>query len=801
MMRSRNFTRNFTKVSWKCPSRLFIHSGVRRFSSDGPHTARSHSTPPQLPSKKNFEVESDENDMEKRLESLGNWIQENGALFGHKIGILDNGLFASKEVLAGETLIAVPKSLCFTRENVLKPANLKDANKKNFVTMAPLAAHLPWPKSLKEERAPYSDEVKLSDDYYIRSIPRLRERALVALCMMHEYVTRGTQSKWAPWFDLLPRPPKRVPVAHQKGDEKGAFIGGPTLDVKWLEELQGTEAFDRIIDMKIDHDFAWDFARAAYDVLPRTFKRTPFKRHLFDHFMMLSGRGYHGLPPAIELVADSGTDEMANVEAISFEAFNSSGPTHFTALRALRDITPGEELRRVFEMPAAELFARHSYTRPFGKRDGLNMKVPMNISSMAGERSKNARVPLPPTARHLKYDSDLAAAYEEGKTWQWFCVKSEYDTAEMCPGGSHRTAWMGHSVPTTELLEAVTSEEALAKDPVEYDYDAAVAAVEARLERLPFSMGADAAWLQAFYERERAYLKSEFAFLFDKDFDAELLPFPKDTLEKFPMPPEAEKLWAGPEVKKLASGAKQIAAPPFLPPKNRQSLQQSLDSGGHLRPAYNLEKSNILAERPDGHLDNVAAPTEDDKIKRDIVYMRLMEKQLLLWHLEHLKQRKTKVLEELRSSELQAMTPNSMLPSLQDTSYTRRWISAVQRWVHPGVREKFGIVDFEEDQRRRERFRRDEQWRKHAIADTELLRQMKHMSPEECEHINKFQKEHLVKPQAAAVSAVSPVNPMAPREEEQKRVYPGDEVSAGDTAATMEIESAARRRRLRRKTN
>eukprot|EP01083_Nonionella_stella_P184664 671337_1 len=175
-------------------------------------------------------------------------------------------------------------------------------------------------------------------------------------------------------------------------------------------------------------------------------------------------------------------------------------------------------------------------------------------------------------------------------------------------------------------------------------------------------MGADAAWLQAFYERERAYLKSEFAFLFDKDFDAELLPFPKDTLEKFPMPPEAEKLWAGPEVKKLASGAKQIAAPPFLPPKNRQSLQQSLDSGGHLRPAYNLEKSNILAERPEGHLDNVAAPTEDDKIKRDIVYMRLMEKQLLLWHLEHLKQRKTKVLEELRSSELQAMTPNSMLP-------------------------------------------------------------------------------------------------------------------------------------------
>eukprot|EP01083_Nonionella_stella_P195354 719685_1 len=61
--------------------------------------------------------------MEKRLESLGNWIQENGALFGHEIGILGNGLFASKEVLAGKTLIVIPKSLCFTRENVLKPGN------------------------------------------------------------------------------------------------------------------------------------------------------------------------------------------------------------------------------------------------------------------------------------------------------------------------------------------------------------------------------------------------------------------------------------------------------------------------------------------------------------------------------------------------------------------------------------------------------------------------------------------------------------------------------------------------------
>eukprot|EP01083_Nonionella_stella_P142510 441109_1 len=124
MMRSRKLTRNFTKVSWKCPSRLFIHPGVRHFSSDGPPgpTARSHSTPPQLPPKNNFDVESDENDiMEKRLESLGNWIQENGALFGHEIGILGNGLFASKEVLAGETFIVVPKSLCFTRENVLKP--------------------------------------------------------------------------------------------------------------------------------------------------------------------------------------------------------------------------------------------------------------------------------------------------------------------------------------------------------------------------------------------------------------------------------------------------------------------------------------------------------------------------------------------------------------------------------------------------------------------------------------------------------------------------------------------------------
>eukprot|EP01083_Nonionella_stella_P142511 441110_1 len=126
MMRSRKLTRNFTKVSWKCPSRLFIHPGVRHFSSDGPPgpTARSHSTPPQLPPKNNFDVESDENDiMEKRLESLGNWIQENGALFGHEIGILGNGLFASKEVLAGETFIVVPKSLCFTRENVLKPGN------------------------------------------------------------------------------------------------------------------------------------------------------------------------------------------------------------------------------------------------------------------------------------------------------------------------------------------------------------------------------------------------------------------------------------------------------------------------------------------------------------------------------------------------------------------------------------------------------------------------------------------------------------------------------------------------------
>ncbi|MES1920588.1 hypothetical protein MHBO_002244, partial [Bonamia ostreae] len=239
---------------------------------------------------------------EKSTEYILKWISENGGMFLDRIGLMPNGIFAATKIRAGSNVFAVPSELAFIRENLTGEFKSK--------LNCELARHLPWPnESRRHEIYPFFCYPEAKEEFYEKRLIRIRERAIVALCLMYEN-SIGPKSDWAPWLSLLPLPPSQT--------AEPTFIGGPTLPYHYLEVLKGTQAFRQIINMKIDFDGVWIWVNNILKKLPAKITSKRFKREDFDHFMMIAGQQYFMNPPLIDFAQHAMTNKMCNVAKIIF---------------------------------------------------------------------------------------------------------------------------------------------------------------------------------------------------------------------------------------------------------------------------------------------------------------------------------------------------------------------------------------------------------------------------------------------------------------------------------------------------
>lgn len=225
-------------------------------------------------------------------------------------------------------------------------------------------------------------------------------------------------------------------------------------------------------------------------------------------------------------------------------------------------------------------------------------------------------------------------------------------------------------------------------------FDKSSVIFEEMINQLPHDTDTDELWLKELGKKEDEFGKKEFAFLYDNDLEIE----PPAHLQSKKVP----QLTSGDEIGAISAG-------PALSAVEAAIKQKALQIKDTLSEA---QVNSLIRFSP-------AGAEELDLILRDITYMRYIEKTFLGWTLSLLQRKEHKIPEDLLVSLPRGTRgPHTFLSQLEQLGPSIQWIDRIQRWMHPMVRKKLGIVSAEDMEKSRKLFRLDENWRAKVNKDT-----------------------------------------------------------------------------------